>query len=200
VLRGSAVIRRISGAGVDGHNTVEASRCRHSSALHDSLAQTAGRGFLGGKHREKMRSAVALVGEADGLEAVTRWFAAVTDTFIQSARNPVQAFVQLLPNVPIVLMGQEQDRGVSQVLHSGEQFVCHPSTPRVNAVRVCRRGLEIVQPAVRPQHGFGGGLKIINPHIIWREQAQEVAQGLLNPLAHCYSLVHGVLLAFFVVW
>lgn len=40
---------------------------------------------------------------------------------MQFTCNPVEALAQLLPNSSIVLMRQEQDSGVSQVLHSVTQ-------------------------------------------------------------------------------
>lgn len=121
-----------------------------------------------------MQSAVALVGEVDGLEAVTRWFAAVTDTFIQSARNPVQAFVQLLPNVPIVFVGQEQDRGASQVLHSGKQFVSHPSTPAMHAVGAGDCCPQHIKAFVGLEHRFRCPLKIIGASILRLLENQQI--------------------------
>lgn len=125
-----------------------------------------------------MLEAILFRREVDASEVKLLWLGTVTDTLVQSARDTVQAFVQLLPNIPIVLMRQEQDRGVSQVIDSGKQFICHATLPRVNTICVCRRGLEIIQSAVCPQHGFCRRLEIVNPHIIRREQAQEVADGI----------------------
>jgi hypothetical protein len=79
VIKWSAVNRRIGSAALDGHDTIETRRCRHPSCIgRESGAGSEVRAFLGCKHREKVRSAVALIGEVDGLEVVPRWLAAVT--------------------------------------------------------------------------------------------------------------------------
>jgi hypothetical protein len=83
VIKWSAVNRRIGSASVGVCEAAQTRRCRRSSCIApESGAGRDARAFLCWTHREKVRSAVALVGEVDGLEVVTRWLAAVTDTFV----------------------------------------------------------------------------------------------------------------------